>query len=442
MRHPVKLLSFVTLSALFTTVDVAAAQHPPQSPDFTEAAESLTAQVEPTGNVLLEVKGVLEEGDETLNDGSLYDVYPFEGQAGQSITIRLESQDFNTNFNLLLVNSEWQQVSNRDDDAGDTNSQLTAVLPNEGTYLIVVNDLDRRGRGQYQLLITVATDAEERLVEADSLVQQGIQQFNVSLFQEALQSWESALAIYRETGKRTREGLVLGNLGAIYLSLGQYGQAIELFEQQLVIARDFGGRASEGPALNNLGVAYLDLGQYERAIEFAQQRLNIAREFNDRAGEIYALGNLGNAYLNLGQHEQALELYQQILIISRELEDPLGEGEALRGLSHVYEIFGQYGQAIELQQQSLAIAQEIGDRSGESTALGNLGVIYQSLGQYGQAIELQQQSLAIAQEIGDRSGESTALGNLGIAYFYLGQYEYAIELHQGLKQRKLRFTAI
>ena len=74
MHYPIKLLSFVTLSALFTTVDVAASQPPTQRQGFSESSGFLLAQSNPTGNVLLEVEGVLEEGDLQANNDSLYDV--------------------------------------------------------------------------------------------------------------------------------------------------------------------------------------------------------------------------------------------------------------------------------------------------------------------------------------------------------------------------------
>ena len=62
----------------------------------------------------------------------------------------------------------------------------------------------------------VAQVQNDRKAEADRLLQQGIQQYQISQFWEALQSWEQALAIYREIGDRTGEGAALGNLGIVY----------------------------------------------------------------------------------------------------------------------------------------------------------------------------------------------------------------------------------
>ena len=84
-----------------------------------------------------------------------------------------------------------------------------------------------------------------RKSEADRLLQQGIQQFRVSQFREALRSWEAALTIYREIGDRQGESHSLGNLGIAYFSLSEYERAIGFHQQSLTIAREIGDRKEE-----------------------------------------------------------------------------------------------------------------------------------------------------------------------------------------------------
>ncbi|MEO1145380.1 MAG: CHAT domain-containing tetratricopeptide repeat protein [Cyanobacteria bacterium J06638_22] len=281
------------------------------------------------------------------------------------------------------------------------------------------------------------TDAA-RFAEAVRLFQQGIQQYQVSQFREALVSWQRALAIYQDPSvqaafpqeSRQGEGAALGNLGNAYLSLGQYPEAIALYEQVLVITREIGDRQGEGGVLGNLGSAYLNLGQYQEAIALYEQRLVIAREIGDRQGEGNTLGNLGIAYANLGQYQEAIALYGQVLVITREIGNRQGEGNTLGNLGVAYSNLGQYQEAIALYEQHLVIAREIGDRQGEGAALGNLGAAYRDLGQYQEAIALYEQVLVITREIGDRRGEGATLGNLGVAYADLGQYQEAIALYE------------
>ena len=62
--------------------------------------------------------------------------------------------------------------------------------------------------------------ADPRKTEADRLLQQGIQQYRVSQFREALASWQQALDLYRDIGDRAGESTSLNNIGLTYNKLG------------------------------------------------------------------------------------------------------------------------------------------------------------------------------------------------------------------------------
>jgi CHAT domain-containing protein len=284
--------------------------------------------------------------------------------------------------------------------------------------------------GELLSITAQAQTSQNQKTEADRLLEEGIQQFNTSKFEAALQSWQQALKLYQQIKDRQSEGAALGNLGNTYEHLGNYAKAIEYEQQSLEIAREIKDRQSEGAALGNLGNAYQDLGNNAKAIEYQQQWLVIAREIKDRQSEGKALGNLGNAYFNLSNYAKAIEYQQQWLVIAREIKDRQSEGAALGNLGLAYLYLGNYAKAIEYQQQDLANAREIKDRQSEGAALGNLGVTYSNLGNNAKAIEYEQQWLEIAREIKDRQSEGKALGNLGIAYLYLGNYAKAIEYEQ------------
>ncbi|MBD2457589.1 CHAT domain-containing protein [Nostoc sp. FACHB-87] len=228
--------------------------------------------------------------------------------------------------------------------------------------------------------VASAQTPDARKAEADKLLQQGIQQYQTSQFEAALQSWQQALIIYREIKDPRGEGKALGNIGVTYDSLGDYPKAIEYLQQVLAITREIKDRRGEGQSLGNLGVTYRNLGDYPKAIEYHQQSLAITREIKDRLGEGAALGNLGLAYHSLGDYPKAIEYHQQSLAITREIKYRIGEGAALGNLGIAYDSLGDYPKAIEYQQQSLAIAREIKDRLGEGQSLNNLGVAFYKSG--------------------------------------------------------------
>lgn len=100
---------------------------------------------------LLQESGRLEEGDSVLpSDNSLYDEYVFEGQQGQTITIDLQSDDFNTY--LAVIDPQGQVIGENDDaEPGDQNSRLDLTLTEDGTYIVIANGYDSSSRGDYTL---------------------------------------------------------------------------------------------------------------------------------------------------------------------------------------------------------------------------------------------------------------------------------------------------
>ncbi|PZU96397.1 MAG: hypothetical protein DCE90_10110 [Pseudanabaena sp.] len=318
-----------------------------------------------------------------------------------------------------------------------------------------------------------AQTVQDRKAQADRLFEQGNQQYEVSQFNAALQSWQQALTVYQEIKDRKSQGRTLGNLGLAYYSSDKYDKALDYFQQFLSIARDIKDRESEGKAIGYLGLAYQNLGKYDKAIEYQLQRLAIAREIADRQSVGEALNNLGVAYELLGKYDKALDYYQQYLAIAQDIKDRAGEGKALGNLGRAYEGIGKseqiiafenqlleldrairlregngratdnlenspeafakidkYDKAIDSTLQWLAISREISDRSSEAYALNWLGNAYSKRGRDREAMAYLQQSLTVAKEIGDRRVEGLTLANMGQILSKIKQPELAIVFYK------------
>jgi Bacterial pre-peptidase C-terminal domain len=110
-------------------------------------------------SIVLDEQGALAEGDSVLpDDGSLLDIHAFEGNAGQTITIDVESNEFDP-F-LIVLDAEGQLVGKNDDISPEnTNARLTVTLPKDGVYRAIVNGYDHTSRGQYRLKIELGEPA-------------------------------------------------------------------------------------------------------------------------------------------------------------------------------------------------------------------------------------------------------------------------------------------
>jgi hypothetical protein len=104
---------------------------------------------------LLNDQGELISGVSDEFDGPrLYNIHGFRGDAGQQVSIVLESQDFDTL--LLLGDEEAKIIANSNDfNADTTNSRIDIVLPYTGVYGLVVTTYGLEEQGRYQLSVTV-----------------------------------------------------------------------------------------------------------------------------------------------------------------------------------------------------------------------------------------------------------------------------------------------
>jgi tetratricopeptide (TPR) repeat protein len=215
------------------------------------------------------------------------------------------------------------------------------------------------------------------------------------------------------------------SLGNSYYLLGQFTRAIDLYEQALAIARETGDRDGEATALGNLANGYADLGQIPRSVELYEQALAIARETGDRQGEATHLGNLAGSYADLGQIPRAIDLYEQALAIDREIGNRAGEAIDLGNLGNRYGDLGQTGRATGLYEQTLAIARQIGYRYGETLALVNLGEVHCDLGSWDQGARYSREAMDIADAIGNAQKQSEARRTLALIQLLTGDLDAA-----------------
>lgn len=115
-------------------------------------ATNSATTTQPRNQSLLQTEGTLSQNSPTLQDGSYYAEHTFQGNAGQTITISLESSDFDTY--LILLGPDDQVVAENDDATSSTlNSSLTVTLPTSGTYRVIANAYDSSGIGRYLLTV-------------------------------------------------------------------------------------------------------------------------------------------------------------------------------------------------------------------------------------------------------------------------------------------------
>lgn len=98
------------------------------------------------------VSGTIADTDPETDGGQYFHQYTVTAQPGERIRITLRSSRFDAYLTWgRLVGAGLEDVTNDDDSAGDTDSQLDVIVPREGTYVIRVHALGAREVGDYQL---------------------------------------------------------------------------------------------------------------------------------------------------------------------------------------------------------------------------------------------------------------------------------------------------
>jgi CHAT domain-containing protein/Flp pilus assembly protein TadD len=396
-----RMVSLALLAALLVGQSPSVWSRPPAQAEAMRVAQSVP-EFEP-----LTIVGVLDENSEVLDDGSFFNVHPFEGLAGQIVVIDLVSNDFDAS--LLLRSPDDVLIALDDDGGGGINARITLTLPTAGTYSILANSFAAGETGNYQLTVQPGTAADvERvgsLTEANRLNDQGIELYQAGRYEESAPLLQEVLALRREQlGDRHPDVTIsLNNLALLYRAQGRFEEAESLYQESLDISREqLGDRhLLVAISLDNLASLYQAQGRFGEAEPLLQESLSIDREqLGDRHPAVaQSLSSLALLYQNQGRYGEAEPLFQEALNIYRE---ELGDrhplvATSLNNLALLYQAQGRYGETAPLFRESLDIWHEqLGDRHPNiATSLNNLAGLYWAQGEMNTALTWLQQGLAV-----------------------------------------------
>ncbi|MEY3870116.1 MAG: hypothetical protein RLZZ338_4007 [Cyanobacteriota bacterium] len=143
---------------------------PSESPKSSPTITPSPTSTQTSSKIILQKNADLSPSKSSVlpADKSLYDQYKFEGNAGDEISISLESKEFDTYVAIFdektktllkeaddVGNCEYENDTQKKEliSKGFCNSQMTITLPDTTTYLVIVNGREARDRGKYTLTI-------------------------------------------------------------------------------------------------------------------------------------------------------------------------------------------------------------------------------------------------------------------------------------------------
>ncbi len=108
-----------------------------------------------------EASGELDEEDAILDtDGSYYELWSYQGHAGEQLRIRMDSDDFDTYLAIGRMEEcgEFDEIATMDDGGEGTNTLLEVTLPEDGEYVIRANSFSADETGSYTLVVESSRD--------------------------------------------------------------------------------------------------------------------------------------------------------------------------------------------------------------------------------------------------------------------------------------------
>lgn len=127
---------------------------------------------------------------------------------------------------------------------------------------------------------------------------------------EALAEKQAALATYRAIGDRAREGICLGEIGAVHQSQGRLAVAKKFHAEAIAIHTETGARRAEGVERSYLAVATHRAGDPAASIALHEAALVIHREVGHKRLEGAELLHLGFVHHELGGLSEARAAFE------------------------------------------------------------------------------------------------------------------------------------
>ncbi len=102
--------------------------------------------------------GQLAAGDGQLDNGEYHDIYVFDGQAGQNISVDLRSSQFDTY--LILLTPSGEDIQNDDYDGSRSQSRIDVTLQESGRYRVVATSYGADETGAYEIAVRGTSGAD------------------------------------------------------------------------------------------------------------------------------------------------------------------------------------------------------------------------------------------------------------------------------------------
>ncbi len=322
-------------------------------------------------------------------------------------------------------------------------SCATEALPPEA---LMAQGLEFYQRGDFEEARLRWIEAErlfEKLAkineQSDALTKLSQLYLSAGLYQQALESIETALVLAEKTGNQTRVASATGALGNVYIAMGRLDEAHEHLSGGLAIARELANVSLSAVILNNLGNLLTSMNRHREAFQSYMESASLADRSGNQSLAVTAFANAAVASLKNGQPNESKELFDKALNKSRGLANSHDKAFGLIKIGQGYydlcpHLSGERDPLLVLAfnalNQAANVAEDINDLRAVSYAWGYLGKVYEDERRYEEALQLTRRAAYAAQQVNAPESLYQWQWQTGRLLKVLGKIEEAISAYR------------
>lgn len=252
-------------------------------------------------------------------------------------------------------------------------------------------------------------------------------------FQEAEDSLNKSVELYRQLQLNEEAGKAITNIGTIYFYQGKVQEAINYCEQAMAYFKDFPEKAAKANV--NLGVMYRTVGNYEKAIEKQLAALDYFKSAKDTSSQLTSLNNIGSLYFFFKLYDKSIDYHQQAIDLAGNFPD--GRARGFGGLAANYRKLNMRDKALENYSKSLQLFEELKLQKEIASTTYNLGDVLFGQKKFDQALEKIQKAKAAFETLKLERERISSINMIGLIYFEQQQNDSALAyLQQALDLQK------
>ena len=294
-----------------------------------------------------------------------------------------------------------------------------------------------------------------KLSAARRLFAAGTEHLKQSQVSEAINHYQSAIALFNEVGDVCESLVAQSLLGHCYFQQASAALSLPVLTQGQQECESRGYLWLRGMFLNGLANVNVNLTKYSVALDYSLNQLALAKRVEDNYGVLQGINRVTDTYLRLARYQDMLPMIEEGLSVAGALSASQGQIAGLCAkASRCNMASGKLIAALDYAKEAFKLSLETNNPWVVSRYQAHLGVAYHKLGNHAEAIRLIRESGEIGRRLqNEKMGkEITTFSHFRLTEIYreigdldnaLNSYEEVLRLYgeQDINIQWLRFEA-